>query len=1599
MSATSSSPHEELTIRDVALADGARLSSTEVGQLRGVDALAGPPDPLLNAVAEALRCLIVLEDFETAIQRAMRIVGEAANIHRFKVILSREARPGAAACHELAYEWFAPFLKSQASHQLTHFPDVVIAPYVGPAKRGQSQWQLIDDVEGPLRAPFEQVGMQSMGVVPIFAGSLYAGVAAFDDCLRRRAWTPREIDALTIAAQGIGVAIHQRELALKDAAAAAEQQRIARFLEETLGAASASLELEQSVEAVVAGLARELGAVHVHLFRFDPDSDQISLALSCIDGVIRRGMDGSELPLLAAPFRSDITPAWAIMTQSPGLYTPDLIPIPPEEFGWPGALEYGQRFGLSDMGHIVLFADRHPIASVGFSLNDGRRLTASDKRFVEGLAVHAARVIRLIDLAEASKQAALHRERSAIAEHKVLEAERSSTAMQATIDALQDISEVEQIVPRVLGIIAETFGAAACAAFDNEPDGTVRLKFWHVDGQTMTSTQLLASGRLDPATASIVPVLADGFTVPDSYLGAAAARAIGVFVVDHRQGTSVPAFDDFAIRNHWDLELNAGVGFQGVRRATLCIYRQAGKAFTEAEQALAHSLAKQMALAIGVARLAENGRQAALAIERQQAAEQLSAQLTKANEGLHESARRLVRGSSVNDILPVTLDAAMECAGAVAGSVLRRVGDTTEFVFVLISQDGRLLSGEPLQQHPFTAQVRAVSRRDPAGHFRRLATGETVWYLVSEHEVGPIDQLQRWHAPRGQLAIWDVPFVIGGRVAGYLGLAFAHTQPPTESVRQIVGALATQVGLALEMTDLAGAAQSAVVARERETFARERAMESERRAAMLAAIAQASRDLHDAEDFELGLVAWLRRVSCTAGADAAGLGEYRFRPGSAHPVPIIRAAWSSASPDARLPAEAQVPEVPDTADFTAWTGRILRGEVVWANYSDLEDPASRRYWDAEGCAGHVLVPVPLVGDAKGFLSFDFFTERPFDAELVTTIRNAADGLSSAMRRYAAYQAQLAERDAHSSQVNKANMALQATIDAVTDLQTLDAIMPRALAIFADAFDAKGVGYFEYPDDRIHHRFWLHEGQLLTASGLPDLDPEDLVVTHRLAAGFKVPVEHLGVDFRYRSRPSVVHHRSATASPDLHAFAMRRGWDWELNIPLFVSDRSDAAITLFRAEERPFTDVDCALAESLAKQIGLARQVSRIGEREREVTIARERAAELARANQVMRRVNDLVASERNPQAVISHVLRELTELVGAEAAALFHFEADHQQLRFAVGYESGHIVQELVGHPYGHRDRPSKVEEFPAWNTLISERKQLFSSVTLDLTVPPSNDWHVARGHRMLALSALFVGSAPIGLLALAFAAEVPLSPAQLESFSALAQQMTLAIQFVRLAEQAQTASLLEERNRIARDLHDTMAQSFTGIYMQLQAAERYSDSDQSLARACIDRAQTLAREGLHDARRSVLALASGSQFMDLAAIITSVADLASTGTPCPCVVRIEGDARSIDAYVGGNIVAICREAIGNAQRYSEATRLLLTIRYLPHEVEVRIIDNGRGFTLPESMQSGFGLAGMVARAQRVGGELRIESAPDQGTTIVLRVPLLSAERPGQVQR
>ena len=215
------------------------------------------------------------------------------------------------------------------------------------------------------------------------------------------------------------------------------------------------------------------------------------------------------------------------------------------------------------------------------------------------------------------------------------------------------------------------------------------------------------------------------------------------------------------------------------------------------------------------------------------------------------------------------------------------------------------------------------------------------------------------------------------------------------------------------------------------------------------------------------------------------------------------------------------------------------------------------------------------------------------------------------------------------------------------------------------------------------------------------------------------------------------------------------------------------------------------------------------------------------------------------------------------------------------------------------------------------------------------------------------------------------------------------------LLAQAREAGVLDERQRMAREIHDTLAQGLTGIITQLQAAERHGQS-QDERRRHLDLATQLARDSLTEARRSVQAMQP--EPLESARLPEALADVASKWTRIhgvPATVTTTGQPRRIRPEAEITLLRAAQEALVNVARHARAGKVGLTLSYMEDQVNLDIRDDGVGFDpqpagamVPaRAGGSGYGLLAMRQRIEGVAGTLEVESAPGGGTAISASVP------------
>ncbi|HEY2591284.1 MAG TPA: GAF domain-containing sensor histidine kinase [Steroidobacteraceae bacterium] len=444
------------------------------------------------------------------------------------------------------------------------------------------------------------------------------------------------------------------------------------------------------------------------------------------------------------------------------------------------------------------------------------------------------------------------------------------------------------------------------------------------------------------------------------------------------------------------------------------------------------------------------------------------------------------------------------------------------------------------------------------------------------------------------------------------------------------------------------------------------------------------------------------------------------------------------------------------------------------------------------------------------------------------------------------------------------------------------------------------------------------------------------------------------------------------------------------VPIFVETAFFGVVGFDNTRQRRAIDPsELSALETAAGVIGAALHRERLIEavrRERE-RAAEERVAELAKANAAIRANLERLGNEPDLHSFLGHVLREATRQLDAAAGFVVVLDDAHKEWRLTASVKDG----EIDVSPFATAMAPAAQQVL---STLLEQARGAFQiDVEQDSQVfwPEAVDYLRSHGHASLFMLPLVFAGRTVGCVGLAFPRNESVNIERSELLVALAQQATLAIELTRLASSAQAAAVLVERNRIGQEIHDGLAQAFTGILMQIGAAEETHEQelaqDAPLA-VILARIRDLAREGLAEARRSVMALRPDQTRRG--GLARALRQLAERSNVPGLVTTFEGEEAEtgLPPEHDHELLRIAQEAVSNAVRHARPRNVRISLTGKPGDWLLAVADDGRGMEQrPErAAQLGFGLTSMRERAGAIGGEFKVESRPGEGTRVAVKV-------------
>ena len=401
-----------------------------------------------------------------------------------------------------------------------------------------------------------------------------------------------------------------------------------------------------------------------------------------------------------------------------------------------------------------------------------------------------------------------------------------------------------------------------------------------------------------------------------------------------------------------------------------------------------------------------------------------------------------------------------------------------------------------------------------------------------------------------------------------------------------------------------------------------------------------------------------------------------------------------------------------------------------------------------------------------------------------------------------------------------------------------------------------------------------------------------------------------------------------------------------------------------------------------------------------VAIERDRAEEALRASEQVARGQvegltyslDVLATAPAPDRFLGQMLGTIGRLLGAQSVILWLLDESNDSLVLRAWAEGTNFAKADPEHPF--IKNPSSWKEDPGLRELFfSGAPVACEDVEHDpYTSRDLRDYLKAGGTKKFLRIPTLVGGRVRGFIGIRHGDRPPYRPEEIELAQALAHQAMLAIQLNEFAERSRQAAVLEERNRLARDIHDTLAQGFTGVIVQLEAVEdAIACCRRKEANAHLQRASELARRSLNEARRSVHALRpealQGGNFWEaLKGLIKNT----TAGTALHTTFNLQGKMRHLPLVWQENLLHIGQEALTNALKYAHPRNFETRLTFNKKEVRLELRDDGDGFKIKER-HDGFGLTGMRERADQMGGKLKITSARGKGTKVVISLPYIES--------
>jgi two-component system NarL family sensor kinase len=368
-------------------------------------------------------------------------------------------------------------------------------------------------------------------------------------------------------------------------------------------------------------------------------------------------------------------------------------------------------------------------------------------------------------------------------------------------------------------------------------------------------------------------------------------------------------------------------------------------------------------------------------------------------------------------------------------------------------------------------------------------------------------------------------------------------------------------------------------------------------------------------------------------------------------------------------------------------------------------------------------------------------------------------------------------------------------------------------------------------------------------------------------------------------------------------------------------------------------------------------------------------------------IAEALNSSTDVQQALEHTLALVADLLGLQTGWVWLLDPETSQFYLAAAQNLPPYLQEpvrMTGEWCLCTDRFQRGKLAPA-NIDMLKCSRLGEAIEAHMP-------ETTLGLRYHASIPLAFRGRKLGIINIAGPSWRRLTGDELQLLATIAYQVGIAVERARLAAESARLARAAERARIAREIHDTLAQGLTAIALDVEGALRHLDDNPARARERLERALGMARESLEEARRSVLDLrAAPLAGRPLAEALAALGRAFTSETGVRVHVQAPAEA-SLPLRVEAELFRIAQEALANVRQHARATAVEIRLRATDREAALAISDDGEGFDARRQTDGRHGIVGMRERAKLLGGRLRIESRPGRGTKVTARVPIEPTE-------